>query len=153
MQTDRRGFWRTCLFTASLVALQPNLLAGDHLTLSPENGASWYPGGNGLNYQNLPAPDANGHYDGPLDFGALKQAATNGFPAAQAWLAKYYWVGYRDLPQNRVEAYKWAMIARARNYKPIEPIIAELDLFLKPEEVKEGKARAEAFLAKEKKEK
>ena len=152
MQTNGRDFWRTCLLTACLITLQADLRAGEYVTFTgPGINTAWSAGGNGLNYQDLPPPI--GHYDGPLDFSALKQAATNGFPAAQAWLAKYYFDGHPDLPQNRVEAYKWAMIARARNYKPIEPFIAEFDLFLKPEEIKEGKARAEAFLAKEKKEK
>lgn len=58
---------------------------------------------------------------------------------------------HKDLPQDRAEAYKWALVAHSKGYKPVQPFMAEFELFLKPEEMKEGKARAEAYLANERK--
>lgn len=43
------------------------------------------------------------------------------------------------------------MIAKANLYKPGEFLLTEFELFLKPEELKEGRARADAFLEKQKK--
>ena len=67
--------------------------------------------------------------------------AENGDAHAQESVAVFYREGKQGLPQNDIEAYKWAYIANAKY------LLREFDFFISEENRTAGKKLAQEFLA------
>ncbi len=80
----------------------------------------------------------------------FRQAAEQNFPAAQASLALCYERG-DGVAKYEVEAYKWNLLAAAQGDTKAKRNVTLQELLLSPEEIAEGKRRAEAWLAHRKK--
>jgi TPR repeat protein len=78
----------------------------------------------------------------------LKKAAESGDAVAQMQLGACLYDGKHGLGTNHVEAYKWAVIASANGQPNAKYLVREMELFLAPEEVADGKAAAVSFMSR-----
>ena len=96
-------------------------------------------------------PEVRGAYATVYNMVDVKARAEQGDPAAQTLLAECYLGGAQGLATNRVEGYKWAVVAASQRHKDAKHVLAECDLFLSASDKANGKALAEAYLEKQKK--
>jgi TPR repeat protein len=89
-------------------------------------------------------------YGRVYDVAALKARAEKGDPSAQTTLAELYYSNQQGLATNRVEAYKWAVVAASQGHKDAKHVLAEFDVFITGPEKAEGKRQAEAYLEQRK---
>lgn len=85
------------------------------------------------------------------DVAALKARAEKGDPSAQTTLAECLFAGSQGLATNRVEAFKWAVVAASQGHKDSQHVLAEFSLFMTAPERSKGKREAEAYLDQRKK--
>ena len=76
----------------------------------------------------------------------LKQAAESGDVVAQVQFAACLYDGRHGVATNHIDAYKWAMVAPINGQRNAEYLVREMELFLAPEEMADGKAAAKSFL-------
>jgi len=76
----------------------------------------------------------------------LKREAEAGNTEAQADLATCLYDGRHGVVTNYVAAYKWAVVAASQKQKRGKYLVNEMDLFLTPQQLAEGKQAAKAFL-------
>lgn len=76
----------------------------------------------------------------------LSQWANGGDLLAQEALAGRYFDGKKGIKQDRIEAYKWAVVAAATKDSVGKLLVEEFELFMTPDEISQGKARAQAYL-------
>jgi TPR repeat protein len=81
-----------------------------------------------------------------VDVEKLKREAEAGTAQAQADLAACLYDGRHGVATNYVAAYKWAVVAASQKEKSAKYLVAEMDLFLTPQQSAEGKKAAKAFL-------
>lgn len=81
-----------------------------------------------------------------VDTAKLIRAAEANGSEAQARLADFLYTGKHGLSTNRVEAYKWARLAMSQGNASTKDLVWEMELFLTPEELSQGKAAADEFL-------
>ena len=79
------------------------------------------------------------------DVAKLRQAAEAGDAVAQLQLGTRLYETRHGLTTNNVEAYKWATIAASNGQPAAKYLVREMDLFLTPKEVADGKAAARSF--------
>jgi len=92
-----------------------------------------------------PKREVYGVYARVYDVAALKAQAEKGDPSAQTTLAELYYSNQQGLATNRVQAYKWAVIAASQGHKDAKHVVAEFDVFFTGPEKAEGKQQAEAY--------
>ena len=85
------------------------------------------------------------------DMAEVKARADKGDPAAQTLLAECHFGGTQGLATNRVEGYKWALVAASQGHKDAKHVLADFDLFISASDKAKGKALAKAYQEKQKK--
>jgi hypothetical protein len=80
-------------------------------------------------------------YLGP-DISSLRVAAESGDARAQLKLGMLLYNGNRGAATNLMEAYKWALVAKLNGQPEAKYLVQEMELFLPPAEISNGKAAA-----------
>jgi hypothetical protein len=80
----------------------------------------------------------------------VRANAESGNGEAQFELAKWYYLHKPSTSANRIEACKWAVLADHSGRSNAAPLVKELESFVKPQEMADGKAAAAAFLQTQK---
>jgi hypothetical protein len=80
----------------------------------------------------------------------LRAQAESGNGTAQFELAKWYSQHKPSTSANRIEACKWAVLADNSGWSNATTLVKELESFVKPQEMANGKAAAAAFLQTQK---
>jgi TPR repeat protein len=80
-----------------------------------------------------------------VDVAKLKQATESGDAVAQMQLGTCLYDGKHGVVTNYVEAYKWTTIAAANGQQAAKYLVREMDVFLTPKQVADGKAAARSF--------
>jgi TPR repeat protein len=83
-------------------------------------------------------------------FADLQKRANEGNPDAQYFLSLKYYQG-EGVAQDRSEAYKWALVAASSGHKDAKNLLGELEIFMTEKEEAEGRTRAEALQANQRK--
>jgi hypothetical protein len=76
----------------------------------------------------------------------LKKAAESGDAVAQMQFAACLYDGKHGVAANDVEAYKWALVASSNGQPNAKYLVREMELFMAPKEMADGKAAAKSFL-------
>ncbi len=85
-----------------------------------------------------------------LSIPELKAAATEGNREAQGKLAELYYTGKGGVSTNVAEAYRWAFIASSSGDKQAKYLLAQIELYISPDDKTAGKALVESYLAEQK---
>jgi hypothetical protein len=80
----------------------------------------------------------------------LRAKAESGSGEAQFELAEWYYQHKPSTSANRIEACKWAVLAGNSGWSNAASLVKELESFVKPQEMANGKAAASAFLQTQK---
>jgi hypothetical protein len=80
----------------------------------------------------------------------LRAKAESGNGQAQFELAKWYYQHKPSTSTNRIEACKWAVLADNNGWSNAASLVKELESFVKPQEMANGKAAADAILQTQK---
>ena len=84
---------------------------------------------------------------GNVDPAQLRRAAESGDALAQLQLGICLYDGKHSVATNHAEAYKWMLVAVSKGQKDAKYWAREMELFFTPEELKEGRAAAAAYLS------
>ena len=88
-----------------------------------------------LDYLNTPQPQA------PISMMmAMKEKAEKGDAEAQVYMGMLYEHGHAGVPQDKVEAYKWYTLAKAKDPALVEDALEQLGSRLSPEQIDEAKS-------------
>jgi hypothetical protein len=80
-----------------------------------------------------------------LDLAELKSLAAKGHTPSQCYLARLFYLGKQGVPENKVEADKWAHIASAK-VESARALVKEIELFMSPDQIKAAKEAVAKFL-------
>lgn len=81
-----------------------------------------------------------------VDIAKLTREAESGDATAQMNLAMCFYDGRHGVSTNYLAAYKWADLAASQKQKGATYLIRELELFMTPQQIAEGRAAAKKFL-------
>lgn len=139
------------------------LLGGACLSLVVLAGYVWYDGCRSVeafyaaaNSGDAATQDSLGvyYYQGtlfPKDYAkAMKwwqRAADQGYAEAQFNIGHMYWFG-EGVPKDPVQSYMWIALAAAQNYDRAVKSLPELEKSMPPEQIAEGKRRADEWKPK-----
>ena len=84
-----------------------------------------------------------------LDVEKIWRAAVEGSSTSQTLLAGVYFEGKQGVATNRVEGYKWALIAARSGLRYSNWVLNDFETRIEPQEKSQGKALAEAYLTRQ----
>lgn len=89
--------------------------------------------------------DDGGLTVGGINLAELMALADRGHTPSQCLLARLFYTGNQGLPENKVEADKWALIASTK-VKSASHLVKEFELFMKADEIRSAKESAAKFI-------
>ena len=133
------------LLFLSLAILSPTVSGGELLTLDKPRRSYAVHRAVNLDPANGRKVATNDLID-PVELPRLIREAESGNIRWQRLLTRFYMLPSQSSPAARAQAYKWAFLTAAQNDKEAKSLIKEFELFMTPEEVKEGRELALAVL-------